>query len=298
METIRYDLTNKELDVEYQYLKTLNESEKDEYLNFKVFKKRNKLNKYNGEDIEYFAVETELRDEKNYLNTLMQEEKENYMNLSSIEQHKIIKNYRISKGIIAEPVIKISEIKDISKPVPEPEVYDLDDIESRIINIESDNLAFETIEELFERRRKSEIYLSSGESRFYHARMKITSYVDELREILFEIQKKHPNFKVATNYTEVPINFYNKLYFDAIKELTDGVDVDSLTPYEIEEIRAESIEYEYEILKSQPTKATATVKKDSKLVEYVRSIEDSLDKGVIDDNYAKQAIINYLEANL
>lgn len=297
MEKIRYDLTNKELDVESQYLKKLDKSEKDEYLNYKVFKKRSKLNKFNGEDIEYFAVETELKDENDYLNTLSQEDKEQYLNLSSVQQHKIIKKYRVSEGIIEEPLIKLSEIEVPSKPVPEPEVYDFDDIESRIIKIENDNLAFETLEELFERRRKSEIYLSPGESRFYHARTKISSYVDELREILFEMQKSNPNYKVATNYTEVPINYYNKQYFDAIEEITEGVDVNSLTPYEIEEIKAESIDYEYEILVSQPTKKTKE-KMNSKLVEYVRSIEDSLDKGVIDNNYAKQAIINYLEVNL
>ncbi|WP_341636882.1 hypothetical protein [Staphylococcus casei] len=304
MERVRYDLTEKELDVESHYLKTLNRVEKDEYLNSKVFRKRNRLNKFNGKDIEYFAVKTELRDENNYLNTLSQEEKVKYNILSSVEQHGIIKRYRVSKGIIEEPIIKIPGIKELSKPVPEPEVYDFDDIESRIIEIESDILVAESIDEMFERRRKSEIYLSPGESKFYHARSKISSYVDELREILFDIQKKHPNFKVATHYTEVPINYYNKRYFDAINELTKDVDVDSLTSYEIEEIRAESIEYEYEILKSQPTKAppknstTSKTKKDTKLVEYVRSVEDSLDKGVIDNDYAKQAIINYLEANL
>lgn len=300
MQRVRYDLTEKELDVESHYLKTLNRVEKDEYLNSKVFRKRNRLNRFNGEDIEYFAVKTELRDENNYLNTLSQEEKEKYNILSSVEQHGIIKRYRVSKGSIEEPIIKISEIKELSKPVPEPEEYDFDDIESRIIKIESDNLAYETLERI----RISEIYLSPGESKFYHARRKISSYVDDLREILFDMQKKHPNFKVANHYTEVPINYYNKRYFDAINELTKDVDVDSLTSYEIEEIRAESIEYEYEILKSQPTKAppknstTSKTKKDTKLVDYVRSVEDSLNKGVIDNDYAKQAIINYLEANL
>jgi len=59
-----------------------------------------------------------------------------------------------------------------------------------------------------------------------------------------------------------------------------------------------------QILASQPTKATpkkatpTKAKKDTKLVEYVRSVEESLNKGVIDSDYAKQAIINYLEANL
>ncbi|OEK41284.1 hypothetical protein [Staphylococcus saprophyticus] len=304
MEKFRKDLTNKELDVESQFLKTMNRVEKEEYLNSKVFRKRSKLNKFNGADIEYFAVETELDDEKEYLNTLSQVEKEKYMRLSSVEQHKIIKKYRVSENIIGEEVFKLSEIKEPSEPVPEPEVYDFDDIESRIIEIDSDNLAFETIDEMFERRRKSEIYLSPGESKFYHARMKILLHVEELEGILSEMQKNNPNFKVATHYSEVPVNYHNKRYFDAIKELTEGVDVDSLTPYEIEEIRAESIDYEHEILASQPTKATpkkatpTKAKKDTKLVEYVRSVEESLENGVIDSDYAKQAIINYLEANL
>src|SRR5699024_9797410 len=142
------------------------------------------------------------------------------------------------------------------------------------------------------------------ESKLYHDRMKISLHVEELQEILSEMQRNNPNFKVATHYSEVPVNYHNKRYFDAIKELTEGVDVDSLTPYEIEEIRAESIDYEHEILASQPTKATpkkatpTKAKKDTKLVEYVRSVEESLNKGVIDSDYAKQAIINYLEANL
>ncbi|MGW7796835.1 hypothetical protein [Staphylococcus xylosus] len=275
----------------------MNKVEKEEYLNSKVFRKRNKLNKFNGKDIEYFAVETELDDEKEYLNTLSQVEKEKYMGLSSVEQHKIIKKYRVSESIIGEEVMKLSEIKGPSEPVPEPEVYDFDDIESRIIKIESDNLGYETIEEMIKRREKSEIYLSQGESKFYHARMKISLNVEELEEILSEMQKNNPNFKVATHYSEVPVNYHNKRYFDAIKELTDSVDVDSLTPYEIEEIRAESIDYEYEILASQPTK-TPKAKKDTKLVEYVRSVEDSLEKGIIDSDYAKKAIIHYLEANL
>lgn len=299
MEKFRKDLTNKELAVETRFLKTLNKVEKKKYLNSKVFRKRNRLNEFNGEDIEYFAVETELDDEKKYLNTLSQAEKEKYMRLSSVEQHEVTRKYRLSDNIIEGEVMNLSEVKEPSEPVPEPEVYDFDDIESRIIKIESDNIVLETIDEMFERRRKSEIYLSPGESKFYHARVKISLNVEELEEILSEMQKNNPNFKVATHYSEVPVNYHNKRYFDAIKELTEGVDVDSLTPYEIEEIRAESIDYEYEILASQPTKSTPIKsKKDTKLLQYVRSVEESLDKGVIDSDYAKQAIINYLEENL
>lgn len=301
-------LTIKELKVQAVYLKTLSRENKKAYKNNSLKYQRNVLNKFNEEPIEYYADHLELIAEQEYLDTLDIEGKKDYKKKSTLEQHKIIDQFREDKK--AKDIdTEIEEQETIREPLPqkrtpEPEVYDFDDIESRIkeynpydkngrVKID----AFIDEEELERERIERYADITEGEERYYWARLTLKDYEEELSEKLSEIQRKNPDFKVATNYTEVPVNYHNQRYFDAIHEITGNVDVDSLTPYEIEEIKAESIPYEAEILVSQPTKLPKA-KKDTKLVEYVRTVEESLDNGIIDNDYAKQAIINYLEANL
>ena len=223
--------------------------------------------------------------------------------------HLIKKEFSIRKK--ETELVNVKEKEDTFNEtiiIEEPEVYDFDNIVSRLRDVsiydKYGNIKPLTDERMEEDDRERHADLSPGEERYLKAQQKINSYVAELTEILEEMQRKHPNFKVATNYQDVEPNYHNQKYFDAIKSLTEGLDWDNLTPYEQKELEAESAPYEYEILANQPTKATSNkttstrAKKDSKLVEYVRSVEDSLNKGVIDNDYAKQAIINYLEANL
>ena len=104
---------------------------------------------------------------------------------------------------------------------------------------------------------------------------------------------------MATNFNDVEPNYHNQKYFDAIYEVYEGVDTDNISQLEEIELQAKTAKYEYEILKNQPLKATPKKQpkavKDSKMVEYVKSVEKSLNDGVIDKEYAKQAIMNYLE---
>jgi hypothetical protein len=213
-------------------------------------------------------------------------------------------------AVVDESGIIINETKITFEPIehPEPEVYDFDTIASKLREVslydKYGNIKPLTDEVLEEEDRERHADLSPGEERYLKAQQRINSITAELTEILTEIQRKHPNYKVATNYQEVEPNYHNQKYFDAIENLTEGLDWDSLTPYEQKELEAESAPYEYEILANQPIKstskkATATkTKKDTKLVEYVRSVEESLNNGVIDSDYAKQAIINYLDKEL
>lgn len=201
-------------------------------------------------------------------------------------------------------VLYESRVKTEAVEIPEPEIYDFDTIASKLREVSlydnNGNIKLITDETMKADDRERHADLSPGEERYLKAQQTINSYVAELTELLSEMQRKHPNYKIATNYRDVEPNYHNQKYFDAIEKLTEGLDWDSLTPYEQKELEAESAPYEYEILVNQPTsKAKATkTKKDTKLVEYVRSVEESLDNGVIDSDYAKQAIINYLEANL
>ncbi|KTW22476.1 hypothetical protein NS341_07405 [Staphylococcus xylosus] len=224
--------------------------------------------------------------------------------------NQLIKN-EYSIGQTETELLNVKEKEDtFNEPriIEEPEVYDFDNIVTKLRDVsiydKYGNVKPLTDETMEEDDRERHADLSPGEERYLKAQQTINSYVAELTELLGEMQRKHPNFKIATNYQDVEPNYHNQRYFDAIKSLTEGLDWDNLTLYEQKELEAESAPYEYEILANQPTKATSNkptstrAKKDSKLVEYVRSVEDSLDKGVIDNDYAKQAIINYLEANL
>ncbi|WP_145464879.1 hypothetical protein [Staphylococcus saprophyticus] len=224
--------------------------------------------------------------------------------------NQLIKN-EFSIGQTETELLNVKEKEDtFNEPriIEEPEVYDFDNIVSKLRDVsiydKYGNVKPLTDETMEEDDKERHADLSPGEERYLKAQQTINSYVAELTELLGEMQRKHPNFKVATNYQDVESNYHNQRYFDAIKSLTEDLDWDNLTPYEQKELEAESAPYEYEILANQPIKATSNkptstrAKKDSKLVEYVRSVEDSLDKGVIDNDYAKQAIINYLEANL
>ncbi|MBF7025955.1 hypothetical protein [Staphylococcus kloosii] len=211
--------------------------------------------------------------------------------------------------VVDESGIIINEPKITFEPVEhtEPEVYDFNTIVSKLRDVslydKYGNIKPITDEQLELDDLERHADLSPGEERYLKAQQRINAVTAELTEILTEMQRKHPNYKVATNYQEVEPNYHNQKYFDAIEQLTEGLDWDSLTPYEQKELEAESAPYEYEILANQPTskakagKATKKAK-DSKLVEYVKSVEESLNSGVINKDYAKQAIINYLEANL
>ncbi|PTE46829.1 hypothetical protein BUY75_02490 [Staphylococcus epidermidis] len=224
--------------------------------------------------------------------------------------NQLIKN-EFSIGQTETELLNVKEKENtFNEPriIEEPEVYDFDNIVSKLREVsiydKYGNVKPLTDETMEEDDRERHADLSPGEERYLKAQQRINTITAELTEVLTEMQRKHPNYKVATNYQDVEPNYHNQKYFDAIEQLTEGVDWDSLTPYEQKELEAKSAPYEYEILANQPTKATSNkptstrAKKDSKLVEYVRSVEDSLDKGVIDNDYAKQAIINYLEANL
>lgn len=292
------DLTINEYNVQKKYLRTLNSKEKRNYKNNSLKYKRTVLNNYNEEPIEYFAYPSELRAENEYLLTLSPSEKRSYKKKSSFEQHKIIQNYieakkpkpsqpdeqpenpvEIDDNVVNEPTIV--------KEIPEPEVYDFEDIQRRINSV-----------------RISEInkVLSPGEIKIVEALEVIQNNKDEVEGVLDELQRKNPTKKITYDYEEVEPNYYNQQFFDRIDEIYKGVDYDSLNLPEQLELDAESSYEEREILISQPTKATskksASTKKDTKLVEYVRSVEESLNNGVIDSEYAKQAIINYLEENL
>lgn len=311
-------LTMKEIGVQTEYLKTLSRESKKSYKKNSLKYQRNVLNKFNEEPIEHYADYLELIAEKEYLDKLDRDGKKAYNKKSTLEQHSIIDQFRENK----KPKVSYPEKEEqevISEPIrepipennlPEPEVYDFDDIASRIkeynVYDEKGNVKITAFMNEYELEKEdAERYadISTGEQRYYWARSILRDYEEELSETLSDLQRKNPNFKVATTYTEVPVNYHNQRFFDAIKELTEGVDVYSLTPYEIEEIKAESIPFEAEILTSQPTKVTKQTPakktvKDSKLVEYIKSVEESLNNNVIDSDYAKQSIISYLEENL
>ncbi|MCD8838600.1 hypothetical protein [Staphylococcus arlettae] len=291
-------LTINEYNVQRKYLRTLNSKEKRNYKNNSLMYKRTVLNNYNGEPIEYLAYPSELRAEDEYLLTLSYSEKKAYRKKSSFEQHEIIQNYIEAKKPKAsqsdeepEPLVEneenVANETTIIKEIPEPEVYDFDDIQSRINSV-----------------RISEInkVLSPGEIKIVEALEVIQNNKDAVEEVLEELQRKNPTKKITYDYEEIEPNYYNQQFFDRIDEIYKGVDYDSLALPEKLELDAESSYEEREILISQPTKATpkksAPTKKDTKLVEYVRSVEESLNNGVIDSDYAKQAIINYLEENL
>lgn len=286
-------LTMKELDVQYNYFKTISKDEKKEYKRLDDKKQREILAEFNGEPIEYYGNVTEIIAQNEYLETLSRAEKKKYKKLSTFEQHEIIEEYMNGPA----PVIH-----------PEPAIYDFDTIKSKLREVSlygEDGLVKPLTDERL-RLDNLERYadLSPGEERYLKAQQRINSITAELTEILTEMQRKHPNYKVATNYQEVEPNYHNQKYFDAIEQLTEGLDWDSLTPYEQKELEAESAPYEYEILANQPTskakasRATQKKAKDSKLVEYVKSVEESLNSGVINKDYAKQAIINYLDKEL
>lgn len=227
-----------------------------------------------------------------------------------IEKINQLINIEFNKGEDVESMNVKEKVDSFEEPklIPEPEFYDFDNIVSKFRDVsiydKYGNLKPFTDEQMEEDDRERYADLAPGELRYLKSQYAINYYIEELSEKLADLQRKNPNFKVATNYQDVEPNYHNQRYFDAIKDLTEGLDWDNLTPYEQKELEAQSAPYEYEILISQPTKATSNkstsirAKKDSKLVEYVRSVEDSLDKGIIDNDYAKQAIINYLEANL
>lgn len=289
------ELTMNEWNVQRKYLKTLNSKEKRDYKNNSLKYKRTVLNNYNGGPIEYFAYPSELRAENGYWLTLSPSEKRVYRKKSSFEQHEIIQNYieeNKPKHSQSDEQPEIPVEKDVEEPtivkeIHEPEVYDFEDIQRRINSV-----------------RISEInkVLSPGEIKIVEALEVIQNNKDAVEEVLEELQRKNPTKKITYNYEEVEPNYYNQQFFDRIDEIYKGVDYDSLTLPEKLELDAESSYEEREILISQPTKATpkksASTKKDTKLVEYVRSVEESLNSGVIDSDYAKQAIINYLEENL
>lgn len=286
-------LTMNEYNVQCKYIRTLNGKEKRNYKNNSLKYKRSVLNKYNGGPIEYFANPSELKAEKEYFITLSPSEKKTYKKKSSFEQHDIIQNYiEEKKPKVSQPEKQTESsvehdeyvIKEptIVKEIPEPEVYDFEDIQRRINSV-----------------RISEInkVLSPGEIKIVEALEVIQNNKDAVEGVLEELQRKNPNKKITYDYKEVEPNYYNQQFFDWIDEIYKNVDYDSLTLPEQLELDAKSSYEEREILISQPTK-TPKAKKDTKLVEYVRSVEDSLEKGVIDSDYAKKAIIHYLEANL
>lgn len=296
-------LTINEYNVQRKYLRTLNSKEKRNYKNNSLMYKRTVLNNYNGEPIEYLAYPSELRAEDEYLLTLSYSEKKAYRKKSSFEQHEIIQNYIEAKKPKAsqsdeepEPLVEneenVANETTIIKEIPEPEVYDFDDIQSRLVykDIRDDDKFFANV--------------SPGERIYFESVDTIRRYENDISIELSEMQQKNPQFKVVDDYRDVPLNDDNDALFATIEILTDDVDEDKLSPYELKKLEADIIPYKYEILTNQPIKkapkkSTSTrAKKDTKLVEYVRSVEESLNNGVIDSDYAKQAIINYLEENL